>query len=141
MAITALLRVEILSFLETTRIYTSLLPIVNSGLNFICVHFLKRGITFVHFLKKRNYISFPLHQLNHFLPYENRLGFNLIKNPWNAVIAQNIKKGISVTVEIQAGPSILDMSINSFWILFVMWWKVPNRTVAEFLTWIDGPLV
>lgn len=57
------------------------------------------------------------------------------------MIAQNIKKGISVTVEIQAGPSILDMSINSFWILFVMWWKVPNRTVAEFLTWIDGPLV
>ena len=44
MAITALLRVEILYFLETTRIYT-LLPIVNLGLNFICVHFLKRGIT------------------------------------------------------------------------------------------------
>ena len=37
------------------------------------------------------------------------------------MITQNINKGISIMAAIQAGLRLLDMSINSFWNLFVMW--------------------
>ena len=63
-----------------------------------------------------NTLTFPFHQLNHFVPQENT-DFSSYKEPWNAMIIQNNNKGISIMAEIQAGLRLLDMSINSFWSL------------------------